>query len=123
MAGLTPQTPTPTSITVHGKSRVLEIHFSSGERFDLPFEYLRVFSPSAEVRGHGPGQETLQTGKQEVEITDLESIGNYAVRPVFSDGHASGIYTWEYLYQLGARQAQNWQQYLEQLAKSGASRT
>jgi DUF971 family protein len=112
----------PTEIRLHQKSRVLEIEYAGGRRFRLPFEFLRVYSPSAEVRGHGPGQEVLQTGKREVEIRALEPVGSYAVQPVFSDGHATGIYSWEYLYDLGERQEELWKEYLEKLGAAGASR-
>jgi DUF971 family protein len=112
----------PTDITLHQKSRILEIRFSDGRSFRLPFEFLRVYSPSAEVRGHGPGQEVLQTGKRGVEIRSLEPVGSYAVQPVFSDGHSTGIYSWEYLYELGQRQDELWQEYLAKLAAAGASR-
>ncbi|MFP5465915.1 MAG: gamma-butyrobetaine hydroxylase-like domain-containing protein, partial [Gammaproteobacteria bacterium] len=112
MAGLNKDTPTPQDITVHSSSRVLEVVFSDGQTFRLPFELLRVYSPSAEVQGHGPGQETLQTGKRDVTITDLEAVGNYAVQPTFSDGHSSGIFSWDYLYLLGSRQDELWQDYL-----------
>jgi DUF971 family protein len=122
MAGLTKHTPLPVRIVVHQVSRKLEIEFDNGALFALPFEYLRVFSPSAEVRGHGPGQEVLQVGKQAVQITELESVGNYAVQPHFSDGHVTGIYSWDYLYALGAEQEKNWQDYLQRLEQAGASR-
>ena len=112
----------PTQITLHQKSRVLEIAFSDGRGFSLPYEYLRVYSPSAEVRGHGPGQEVLQTGKRNVEIRSLEAVGSYAVQPVFSDGHSTGIYSWEYLYELGADQDRLWSEYLKRLASKGGSR-
>ena len=112
----------PTGITLHQKSRVLEIAFSDNRSFRLPYEYLRVFSPSAEVRGHGPGQEVLQVGKSAVEIRALEPVGSYAVQPQFSDGHNTGIYSWDYLYELGENQARYWSQYLEKLAAAGASR-
>ena len=112
----------PTGITLHQKSRVLEIAFSDGRSFRLPYEFLRVYSPSAEVRGHGPGQEVLQTGKREVEIRALEAVGSYAVQPQFSDGHNTGIYSWDYLYELGESQDKLWSQYLERLAAAGASR-
>jgi DUF971 family protein len=112
----------PTGITLHQKSRVLEILFSDNRSFRLPYEYLRVFSPSAEVRGHGPGQEVLQAGKREVEIRALEPVGSYAVQPQFSDGHNTGIYSWDYLYELGENQDKYWSQYLEKLAAAGASR-
>ena len=114
--------PIPTEITLHQKSRVLEISFSDGRRFELPYEFLRVYSPSAEVRGHGPGQEVLQTGKKEVEILDLEPVGSYAVQPKFSDGHATGIYSWDYLYELGANRSALWQTYLERIKAAGARR-
>jgi DUF971 family protein len=112
----------PTGITLHQKSRVLEIVFSDRRSFRLPYEYLRVFSPSAEVRGHGPGQEVLQVGKSAVEIRALEPVGSYAVQPQFSDGHNTGIYSWDYLYELGENQEKYWSQYLEKLAAAGASR-
>jgi DUF971 family protein len=115
-------TPNPTDITLHAASRVLEIAFDDGAAFKLPFELLRVYSPSAEVRGHGPGQETLQVGKREVTITRLDPVGYYAVQPVFSDGHASGIFSWTYLYELGQAQERLWAEYLAQLETAGASR-
>ena len=114
--------PVPSSITLHQKSRVLEIAFDDGKTFRLPYEFLRVHSPSAEVQGHGPGQEVLQAGKRKVEIRSIEPVGSYAVQPAFSDGHATGIYSWEYLRHLGDSQEQLWQAYLEKLAKAGASR-
>jgi len=122
MAGLQRDTPTPTALTVHQQSRVLEIAFSDGRSFRLPYEFLRVHSPSAEVRGHGPGQEVLQVGKRAVEIRALEPVGSYAVQPQFSDGHSTGIYSWDYLYELGENQEKYWSQYLEKLAAAGASR-
>ena len=122
MAGLTRDAPTPTEILLHQKSRVLEIAFSDGKRFRLPCEFLRVYSPSAEVRGHGPGQEVLQVGKKDVEITELDPVGSYAVRPVFSDGHNTGIYSWDYFYTLGVNQDEMWRRYLERIAEAGASR-
>ena len=122
MAGLTSQTPQPVSVTAHQQSRVLEVSFSDGCAFRIPFELMRVYSPSAEVQGHGPGQEVLQTGKREVEVTALEPIGNYAVLPRFSDGHDTGIYSWDYLYFLGSQQAELWQQYEERLAQAGVDR-
>jgi len=122
MAGLTASTPTPTEITVHQTSRVLEVAFSDGARFRIPFELMRVYSPSAEVMGHGPGQEVLQTGKREVRVTALEPVGHYAIRPQFSDGHDSGLFSWDYLYQLGAREAEFWREYEAKLAAAGASR-
>ena len=114
--------PTPTEIRLHQKSRILEIAFDDGRQFKLPYEYLRVFSPSAEVRGHGPGQEVLQTGKREVEIRSVEPVGSYAIQPTFSDGHATGIYSWDYLYELGLEQEARWASYLKQLEASGQSR-
>ena len=122
MAGLTTGAPTPQSITLHTKSRVLEVAFSDGAQFRIPFELMRVYSPSAEVAGHGPGQEVLQTGKREVTITNLASIGNYAVQPQFSDGHESGIFSWAYLYELGQRQQALWDDYLQRLDAAGAGR-
>jgi DUF971 family protein len=112
----------PTGITLHQKSRVLEIAFADGRAFRLPYEFLRVYSPSAEVRGHGPGQEVLQTGKRAVEIRSVEPVGSYAIQPVFSDGHSTGIYSWDYLYELGETQDALWAQYLEKLKAAGASR-
>jgi len=114
--------PQPTEISLHAKSRVLEVAFADGRVFRLPFEFLRVFSPSAEVKGHGPGQETLQVGKRDVTITQLEPVGYYALQPVFSDGHSSGIYTWGYLYELGSGQERLWADYLARLEAAGASR-
>jgi DUF971 family protein len=115
-------TPHPTALTLHQASRVLEITYADGRTFRLPYEFLRVYSPSAEVRGHGPGQETLQVGKREVGISTVESVGHYAIRPTFTDGHDSGIYSWEYLYDLGDRHDDLWQRYLDRLAEAGASR-
>ncbi|HET7201137.1 MAG TPA: DUF971 domain-containing protein [Burkholderiales bacterium] len=114
--------PTPTEIKLHQKSRVLEVSFSDGSRFELPYEFLRVHSPSAEVRGHGPGQEVLQVGKKEIDIVSLEPVGSYAVQPHFSDGHSTGIYSWEYLYDLGVNRQTLWQSYLERLKAAGARR-
>jgi DUF971 family protein len=122
MGGLTQDTPIPTEIKLHQKSRMLEVAFNDGSRFSLPCEYLRVFSPSAEVRGHGPGQEVLQVGKKNVEIKAIEPVGQYAVVLVFSDGHDSGIYSWDYLYDLGRKQDFYWQAYLRRLEEAGASR-
>ena len=122
MGGLDANTPQPTEIKLHQASRILEIAFADGKTFRLPYELLRVYSPSAEVRGHGPGQETLQAGKRDVTITDVEPVGHYALRPKFSDGHDTGIYSWDYLYDLGIRQESLWQRYLERLAEAGASR-
>lgn len=114
--------PVPTGITLHQRSRLLEIAFEDGSVFRLPYEFLRVYSPSAEVRGHGPGQEVLQTGKKDVEIRALEPVGSYAVQPTFSDGHATGIYSWEYLHHLGVNQERMWKEYLEKLKAADASR-
>ena len=122
MAGLRSETPSPESITLHGASRVLEVGFADGSVFRLPFELMRIYSPSAEVQGHGPGQEVLQTGKRQVDIMNLEPVGNYAVKPVFSDGHDSGIYSWDYLYYLGSQQAQLWQDYERRLQEAGVDR-
>lgn len=117
-----PEIPSPTEIKLHQASRVLEIAYSDGAVFRFPFEFLRVHSPSAEVRGHGSGQEVLQTGKREVGIVSLEPIGSYAIQPVFSDGHDTGLYSWSYLYELGRNQETLWQQYLAKLASASASR-
>jgi len=117
-----PAMPTPTAITLHQKSRVLEIAYDDGKTFRLPYEYLRVYSPSAEVRGHGPGQEVLQVGKRDVEIRSLEPVGSYAIQPAFSDGHNTGIYSWDYLYELGAEQEARWAAYLSQIEAAGAAR-
>jgi len=111
MAGLKQGSPTPTDITLHGASKVLQISFSDGAEFRIPFELMRVYSPSAEVQGHGPGQEVLQTGKRAVSIVQLESVGHYAVQPTFSDGHESGIFSWTYLYHLGSEQDKLWADY------------
>lgn len=113
---------TPTEITLHQKSQVLEIAYSDGKRFRLPSEFLRVHSPSAEVRGHGPGQEVLQTGKKAVQILAVEPVGQYAVQFRFSDGHDTGIYSWELLYDYGERQEIMWQQYLNRLHEANESR-
>jgi DUF971 family protein len=122
MAGLQAGAPTPRSITVHHRSRVLEIDFSDGASFRIPFELMRVYSPSAEVQGHGPGQEVLQTGKREVGLVELEPVGNYAVKPVFTDGHESGIFSWTLLHELGSRQDELWAQYEQRLAAAGVER-
>jgi DUF971 family protein len=114
--------PHPTEITLHQQSRVLEIAFDDGRRFELPCEYLRVYSPSAEVRGHGPGQEVLQVGKKDVNIREIEPVGAYAVKLAFTDGHDTGIYSWEYLYELGEKREPNWKSYLARLAQAGKSR-
>ena len=122
MAGLHKDSPTPQALTAHSQSRVLEISFSDGASFRIPFELMRVYSPSAEVQGHGAGQEVLQTGKRLVELTALEPIGNYAVQPTFSDGHNSGIFSWDYLYFLGSQQESLWQQYEQRLQAAGRDR-
>ncbi len=122
MAGLTPDTPQPTALTVHQASHTLEIAFDDGAHFHIPFELMRVYSPSAEVQGHGPGQEVLQTGKRGVGIVDIVAVGHYAVQPVFTDGHESGIFSWDLLYNLGATQADLWQRYEAQLQAAGADR-
>ena len=122
MAGLTAGAPTPEALTVHGQSHALEIRFSDGKTFRIPFELMRVYSPSAEVQGHGPGQEVLQTGKRDVDVVELAQVGNYAVQPTFSDGHNSGIFSWDYLYHLGAEQDQLWAQYNERMQAAGVQR-
>ncbi len=114
--------PQPTALTLHQSSRVLEVGFDDGKTFRIPFELMRVYSPSAEVQGHGPGQEVLQTGKREVGITGIEPVGNYAVQPEFSDGHNTGIFSWTYLYHLGVDGAELWKQYEARLAAAGADR-
>ena len=122
MAGLSPHTPAPTMLTVHQTSRVLEVAFDDGAQFRIPFELMRVYSPSAEVQGHGPGQEVLQTGKRDVVVTDIAAVGHYAVQPRFSDGHDTGIFSWDYLYRLGADQAEMWQRYESRLRTAGIDR-
>ena len=122
MAGLDHSTKTPTEIKLHKKFRILELSFEDGERFELTYEFLRVFTPSAEARGHGPGQEVLQFGKRDVGIERIEAVGNYAIRPVFSDGHESGLYSWDLLYNLGKNRDQLWQAYLDRLQKEHRSR-
>lgn len=122
MASLGHEVHQPQSITVHGHSKTLEVGFSDGCTFQIPFELMRVYSPSAEVKGHGPGQETLQTGKRNVEIVGLDPIGNYAVQPKFSDGHDSGIFSWDYLYFLGSEQERLWQEYFDQLTTANVDR-
>ncbi len=112
----------PTDITLHQQSRILELAYEDGTRFGLSCEYLRVYSPSAEVRGHGPGQEVLQVGKEEVNIDHIEPVGHYAIKPIFSDGHSTGIYDWDYLYELGRTQNERWQEYLARLEKAGYAR-
>jgi len=122
MAGLQAGAPTPSAITVHSQSRLLQVGFSDGSDFRIPFELMRVYSPSAEVQGHGPGQEVLQTGKREVTLLELEPVGNYAVKPVFSDGHDSGLFSWDYLYFLGSEQDRLWADYLARLQAAGVER-
>ncbi|MBB5020269.1 DUF971 family protein [Chitinivorax tropicus] len=122
MAGLSQHTPVPIEIRLHQQSRLLELVFSDQARFELPCEYLRVFSPSAAVRGHSPEQAVLQIGKRWVNIKAIEPVGHYAIKLVFDDGHDSGLYSWDYLYQLGVNQDANWQDYLARLAVAGASR-
>ena len=117
-----PDRPTPVALTVHQQSRALEIAFDDGKTFRIPFELMRVYSPSAEVQGHGPGQETLQTGKRDVVVVAIEPVGHYAVKPTFSDGHDTGLFTWDYLYRLGAQQDELLAQYLERLAAAGLVR-
>lgn len=122
MAGLEQKTSIPTEIKLHQKSRILELAFETGEHFELSYEFLRVFAPSAEARGHGPGQETLQVGKRDVAIERVDPVGNYAIKPVFSDGHDSGLYSWDMLYNLGLHHDELWQAYLDRLKAEGASR-
>ena len=122
MAGLTHDTPAPTMLTVHQQSRVLEVAFHDGAHFRIPFELMRIYSPSAEVQGHGPGQEVLQTGKRDVVVTDITAVGHYAVQPRFSDGHDTGIYSWDLLYRLGSEQATLWQRYESRLQEAGVDR-
>jgi DUF971 family protein len=122
MAGLTSDSPTPRSLVVHGQSRVLEVVFSDGAEFRIPFELMRIYSPSAEVQGHGPGQEVLQTGKRNVDLAALEPVGNYAVQPTFSDGHDTGIFSWDFLYFLGSQQTQLWADYERRLREAGVER-
>jgi DUF971 family protein len=122
MAGLTKNSPTPTAVTVHQASKVLEVAFADGAAFRIPFELMRIYSPSAEVQGHGPGQEVLQTGKRDVGVVGLEQVGNYAVQPEFSDGHNTGLFTWDYLYFLGSQQTELWEQYETRLQAAGVLR-
>ena len=122
MAGLQPHTPAPLDIVLHNASKVLEIAFDNGNTYRIPFELMRIYSPSAEVQGHGPGQEVLQTGKRHVGITALEPVGHYGVQPSFSDGHNSGIFSWDYLYNLGAQQTSLWAQYEQRLQAAGVDR-
>tara|TARA_B100001013_G_C24529564_1_gene410233 strand:+ start:541 stop:903 length:363 start_codon:yes stop_codon:yes gene_type:complete len=112
----------PTSIDLDQSERILEITFDDGSQFKLSCEYLRVYSPSAEVQGHGPGQEILQIGKESVNILDIEPVGNYAVKLVFDDGHDSGLYTWQYLHELGSNQEEYWEVYLNKLEEAGVRR-
>ncbi len=113
------QQPQPVNIKLHQQSRILELEFDDGNQFELPCEYLRVFSPSADVKGHGPGQAVLQVGKENVNITEIEPVGNYAVKLVFDDGHSTGLYSWNYLYELGMEQDNNWMDYLDALKQAG----
>ena len=122
MAGPKPEIPAPTALTVHQQSRVLEVAFDDGAHFRIPFELMRICSPSAEVQGHGPGQEVLQTGKRDVVVTDITAVGHYAVQPRFSDGHDTGIYSWDLLYRLGSDEAQLWRQYEARLQAAGMDR-
>jgi DUF971 family protein len=122
MSGLNKDSPIPTDILLHQQTRRLEVAFSDGARFEFSFEFLRVHSPSAEVRGHGPGQEVLQTGKRLVDIREVEPVGNYGLQPVFSDGHSTGIFSWDYLYDIGLRRDALWADYLKRLDAAGASR-
>lgn len=122
MAGLQSGAPTPEALTVHSQSKVLEVAFSDGAVFRIPFELMRIYSPSAEVQGHGPGQEVLQTGKRDVNLAGLEPVGNYAVQPSFSDGHDTGIFSWDYLYFLGSRMETLWQDYADRLKAAGVDR-
>ena len=122
MAGLQTGAPTPQDLTVHSASKVLEVSFSDGAHFRIPFELMRVYSPSAEVQGHGPGQEVLQTGKRQVGLASLDPIGNYAVQPTFTDGHSTGIFSWDYLYFLGSQQDKLWADYAARLLTAGVDR-
>lgn len=122
MAGLTKETPHPTEIKLHQKSRILDISFSDGKTFHFPCEFLRVHSPSAEVSGHGPGQEVLQTGKRMVNIIRIEPVGNYAIQLNFNDGHNTGLYSWDLLYNYGLNQDKMWQRYLQRMEEAGFNR-
>jgi DUF971 family protein len=122
MTGLTPNTPKQTDIKLHQASRRLELSFDDGAHFMLPCEFLRVYSPSAEVRGHGPGQEVLQIGKEDVNIVGIEPVGHYAVKLTFSDGHDTGLYSWDYLYEIGQHQSEMWAEYLTRLMAAGITR-
>ena len=122
MSGLNSETPIPTEIKLHQNSRILELTYENGDRFELTYEFLRVFTPSAEARGHGEGQEVLQTGKRNIEILRIEPVGNYAIKPVFSDGHDSGLYSWDMLHSFCVNREELWQAYLEKLQAAGANR-
>jgi len=122
MSGLDKSTPLPTEIKLHQVSHVLEIAFNDGTRFKLPYEFLRVYSPSAEVRGHGPGQEVLQIGKKNIEVKGIEPVGSYAVQLTFSDGHDTGLYSWDYLHELGENYVELWDRYMNRMEAAGASR-
>ena len=122
MAGINSDTQIPTEIKLHQKSRILELAYENGERFELSYEFMRVFTPSAEARGHAPGQETLQVGMRDIDILGIEPVGNYAIKPVFSDGHDSGLYSWDMLHTLCTHRDELWQAYLDRLAEAGASR-
>jgi len=122
MSGLTHDTPIPTEIKLHQKSRLVEFAFENGERYELTYEFLRVFTPSAEARGHGVGQETLQVGKRDVDILSIEPVGNYAIKPVFSDGHDTGLYSWDIVHTLCVNRDELWQAYLDKLKEEGGSR-
>lgn len=122
MSGLTPSSPRPIDIRLHQTSRLLELHFDNGTECLLSCEFLRVYSPSAEVRGHGHGQEVLQTGKEDVNIVAIEPVGNYAIKLVFSDGHDTGLYSWDYLYDLASRYEALWLEYLGKLSIAGITR-
>jgi DUF971 family protein len=122
MSSFNHNAPTAQDITAHSTSRVLEVKFSDGATFRIPFELMRVYSPSAEVKGHGPGQEVLQTGKRHVGLLDIEPVGNYAIKPTFTDGHDSGLFTWEYLYFLGSEHDNLWADYEKRLADAGVTR-
>ena len=122
MAGIHPDTPIPTEIKLHQQSRILELTYDDGKRFELSYEFLRVFTPSAEARGHAPGQETLQVGKRDIDILGIEPVGNYAIKPVFSDGHDSGLFSWDMLHTLCTHRDELWQAYLDKLAAEGGSR-
>lgn len=122
MSGLTRETPIPSGVVVHSRSRALELQYANGENYRVPFELLRVYSPSAEVQGHGPGQETLQTGKRDVTVIGVEPVGHYALQLSFSDGHNTGIYSWDILYDLAARQDELWRAYFAKLEAAGVDR-